>query len=114
MVSPPNNPVFKASIEEIVKSCKLKWYGLNTHDITGPCHLNRIMEQMVPSFNIFNLPTYHGYEGILPYQIITKSPYIYYKGKQIIKGYIEYRKEQTKTSKTDHYSVLWDRKDVYR
>jgi mannosyltransferase OCH1-like enzyme len=113
MVSPPNNSIFKESIDEIVISCKNKSYGNNAHDITGPCHLSRIIEKVDPSFDVYKLPVYHGYEGILPYWIILKPPYVYYRGEKILKGYIEYRKEQSLFSKKQHYNWLWMKGDIY-
>ena len=113
MVSPPNNPIFKASIDEIVYSSKHKLYRANSLDITGPCHLNRIIENHDPSINIKKLPIYHNYNSILPFWLFPMQPNIYYKNKIILKGYAEYRREQTLFSKTEHYSTLWNKRNIY-
>jgi len=113
MVSPPNNPIFKASIDEIVYSCKHKLYRAGPLDITGPCHLSRIIENHDPSIDISKLPIYHDYEGILPWWLVSKQPCILYKGTIILKGYAEYRKEQSLFSKKEYYAVSWAKGTIY-
>ena len=113
MVSPPNNPIFKESISEIVYSCKHKLHRENSLDITGPCHLSRIIEKHDKSININKLPFYHGYNTIIPFGIISQTPIIYYKDTPIIKGYVDYRREQKFFQNKEHYSVLWSNRSVY-
>ena len=113
MVSPPNNEIFKESINEIVYSCKHKLYRENSLDITGPCHLSRIIEKHDQSININKLEFYHGYNTIIPFWIISQIPIIYYKGETIIKGYSDYRREQKFFQNKEHYSSLWDTRNIY-
>jgi len=113
MVSPPKNEVFKKCIDEIVESCKLKLYRSNSLDITGPCHLMRMVRANDTSLHIEKLPMYHGYDPNVIFSLFSPQARVYYKGKTILVCYAEYRDEQKLFQKSAHYSKLWDTKDVY-
>ena len=107
MISPPKNKVFKYCIDEIVINCKKRLYRKNPLDITGPCLLGRMLKlhsgqeyfnQMVFNLtrenNITNFIFYHN----IPYFLVE------YQG---------YRKEQGIFQKSQHYSTLYNNKQVY-
>jgi hypothetical protein len=108
MISPPNNPVFKHCIEEIVSNYKMRQYNINALDVTGPCVLGRQLKkydvQLWSSsrFN-FNREYIHGL-------IID---YIMYDGNRIMQSYPEYRGEQKATQATEHYGKMWADRDIY-
>ena len=48
MASHPKNPLFKACINNVVNTCKLKLYKTSPIDITGPCMLSRVIQTEFP------------------------------------------------------------------
>jgi mannosyltransferase OCH1-like enzyme len=107
MISPPKNEVFKHCIDEIVENCKKRLYRKNPLDITGPCLLGRMLKLHSGEeyFNqmIFNLTKENNTTNIIFYHNI---PYflVEYRG---------YRKEQGIFQKSQHYSTLYNNKQVY-
>jgi len=111
IVSPPNNPVFKDCIDEIVDNCKNRKYGKNPLDITGPCLLGRKVLKYDKNYfknNKFNFKE--------PFNIIlfnTRISYICYGNERLLKTYPEYRMEQEIKQSTEHYGSLWAKGNVY-
>jgi len=112
MISPPNNPIFKDCIEDIVRSCKLKLYKSGPLDITGPGLLLKYIKRHKDDKVLYDTPFYTSSRNI--FNIIKYHVYtIYYNNKPILEGYIEYRNEQQIFQKTEHYSKLWLKRDIY-
>jgi mannosyltransferase OCH1-like enzyme len=109
MVSPPNNPIFKHCIDDIVNSCKLKLYKNGVLDITGPCLLGQMIKQHISLDHIHTLP----FKMIWFRNPPTNDVEIQYNGDVIIKSYKEYRAEQKSFQKTTHYSQMWMNREVY-
>ena len=40
--------------------------------------------------------------------------YIVYNNNIILKYYLNYRVEQSQTQKLEHYSVFWDKRQIYK
>jgi mannosyltransferase OCH1-like enzyme len=109
MVSPPNNPIFKYCIDDIVKSCKLKLYKNGVLDITGPCLLGQMIKEHNSLEHIQKLP----FKMIWFNNPPTNDVEIQYNGDVIVKSYKEYRAEQKSFQKAAHYSQMWMNRDVY-
>jgi mannosyltransferase OCH1-like enzyme len=107
MISPPKNKVFKHCIEEIVENCKRRNYRNNNLDITGPCLLGRMLKlhsgQDYFQQMVFNLSKENNSQSVLFYHNI---PYF-------LVEYPGYRKEQGIFQKSQHYSTLYNKKQVY-
>jgi hypothetical protein len=108
MATPPNNTIMKACIDDIVNSCKMKLYKFNSLSITGPCLLGSFIRDKI-SFDYINS---------LKFKFVWFGPpqhnmEIQYDGETIIKSYPEYRAEQSKFQKGEHYSTAWYNKNVY-
>jgi mannosyltransferase OCH1-like enzyme len=103
MSSPPGNPIFKGCIDEIVLNCKNKDYKDNLLDITGPCLLWRINKKLEST----------DLSKVSPFTFVIGKYEILYKDKMFISKYKDYDNDQRATQKTEHYSVLYNKKDVF-
>ena len=102
MASPPNNVTFKLCIDDIVKSCKNRSYKINDLDVTGPCLLGEILVKQYTRSYFENVKfVYVDKVGML------------YNNRLLFIAYKEYRKDQGHFQKTEHYSVMWKKKQVY-
>lgn len=102
MIAPPGFPIFKYCIEEIVKSCQQKNYMRNSLDITGPCLLGRVVKKYdARKFMHYNM------------LFLTESASIYWNTDKVITKYSQYREEQKKYQRSEHYDKLWKTKKVY-
>lgn len=111
IVSPPKNSIFRACIDDIVNSCKFKLYKAGTLDVTGPCLLGRIIminmkTQDEKKRYVDSLDFYHK-------NVNNKDLEIWYKDQKLFMGYPEYRDDQKIFQKTEHYSIMWNKKDIY-
>lgn len=107
MVSTPQNPIFKYCIDDILNSCKFKLYKNGSLDITGPCLLGRVVIENNGYEYYKNINFKHLYGAFLPIQIL-------YNNSVMLQGYPEYRSEQKMFQKTEHYSMLWNSRRVYK
>jgi mannosyltransferase OCH1-like enzyme len=110
IVSPPNNPTFRGCIDTIVNNCKLKLYKASPLDVTGPCLLANVLMANMKSQNekkkyTDSLDFYH--------KVDNKNLEIWYKDQKLFIGYYEYREDQKKFQKSEYYSVMWEKKDIY-
>lgn len=109
LISPPNNPIFKECIDDIVKICRARDYKNSSLSITGPCLIGKVVKKYKGASFIKNNPfTFVGVDenGILMGNIKQHD-------RTIVKQYPEYRKEQSNSSIV-HYTNSWQRKNVYR
>jgi len=108
IISPPNNPVFKHCIDEIVSNYRMRKYNANDLDVTGPCVFGRQLKK-------YDIQTWANtrftYRREYMYALITD--YIMYDDKRIIQSYPEYRDEQKATQITEHYGKMWKGKNIY-
>jgi mannosyltransferase OCH1-like enzyme len=112
MVSPPNNPIFKDSIEDIVRSCKLKLYKFGKLDLTGPGCLMKFVKKYKGTNYINKLPFHNSTTSIYQY-LRYKDVTVVYNNRAIVRSYAEYRSEQKIFQNNPHYSQLWLSHDVY-
>jgi mannosyltransferase OCH1-like enzyme len=108
MVSPPKNEIFKLCIDEIVESCKKRLYRRNNVDVTGPCLLGRIVQQVYTSEYFKGIPFVYGFS-------LVHGRSISYKGTIILKEYDSYRLEQNKTGNgnASYYANLYFKRNIY-
>jgi mannosyltransferase OCH1-like enzyme len=109
LISPPNNPIFKDAIEEIVKNCEGKYYKQGSLDITGPCMLGKIVRKHKGDKYIKS-NAFH-FIGVNENGVHMGN--ITHGEKTIVKQYPEYRKNQSNTKMT-HYTNMWSQKNVYQ
>ena len=113
MASPPKNEIFKACIDDIVKSCRGRLYKRNAIDVTGPCLLGSVVQRQISKEFIDALP----FKSYVRYgNIGNMEQVVLYKDKVVLRNYATYREEQSLLhKKTDslHYSALYARSDVY-
>jgi mannosyltransferase OCH1-like enzyme len=112
MVSPPNNPIFKECIEDIVSSCKRKVYKFGKLDLTGPGCLMKFVKKHKGDKYINTLSFHNSTTSIYQY-LRYKDVIVVYNNKAILRSYAEYRSEQKIFQKTAHYSHLWLSHNVY-
>jgi mannosyltransferase OCH1-like enzyme len=107
IVSLPKNQVLWKCVQKIVDHVRDNHYGSNALDPTGPGLLGSFfskaeIQNMELQFEHTNIENY--YENLY---------YIIYNGKIILTYYKKYREEQQQFQKFEHYSVLWEKKDIY-
>jgi mannosyltransferase OCH1-like enzyme len=110
IMSSPKNPIFRACIDDIVNSCKFKLYKSGTLDVTGPCLLGRVILANMKSLKekkdyIDSLDFYHKFEN--------QNLEIWYKDQKLFIAYPAYRNDQNNFQKSEHYSIMWEKKDIY-
>ena len=106
LISQPNNPIFLKLIKAIIDNVKNKNYGINALSVTGPSLVGRIL-----------YPNNNKYTALIEKEYDLKYANdglgIEYKGKKILIQYTEYRRDQTKYTKTS-YQNLWDNKKIFK
>lgn len=103
MTSPPNNPVFRACIDEVIESCKTQNYRRDPLDITGPCLLWRMIHK-------FESETFLSSQ---PFEFMKGRYGVYFREKEFITQYEKYRDDQGKSRKTPHYGEMWYSRNVF-
>jgi mannosyltransferase OCH1-like enzyme len=107
MVSTPQNEIFKYCIDSILNSCKFKLYKNGSLNITGPCLLGKIILENNGKEYIKKIKFKHTVYGFTQKQIL-------YNNKLILQSYKEYNLDQQLNEKTEHYSILWNKRQVYK
>ena len=107
IITKSKNELLLKVINKIVENVKLKYYGEDALQITGPNLLGRYFTQEEKN-NMELCFDYTLIEGIF------SDYYILYNTKIILKFYKEYRDDQKKTQKVPHYSVCWLENKVYK
>ena len=100
MVCKPKNEILLKAINKIVENVKNKYYGNSALEPTGPHLLASFFNNQEK--NHFNMrhSFYNSHE----------NRFIHFNGYLIFKSYTGYLKEH---SKTEHYSNLWIKRQVY-
>jgi hypothetical protein len=108
--SPGNKKIYNC-IYQVVENVRSNYYGESYLDVTGPC----LMKQFFSDSEIYNLDL----ELKVTFQRDLDSNYdhsihnIVNKGNVILTQYTNYRVDQKKEHKLDHYSVLWNNRAIY-
>jgi len=108
LISPPNNPIFKEAIDEVVKNCKGRYYKHGSLDITGPCMLGKIVRKHKGDKYIKS----NDFSFIGVNENGVQMGNIKHGDKTIVKQYPDYRKNQS-NNKITHYTNMWRKKNVY-
>lgn len=107
IVSLPKNKILLNCIHKIVQHVKDEYYGSNALDPTGPGLLGSFfskddIKNMEMHFENADIKNYSG-----------DLYYIIYQERIILAYYNHYREEQKQFQKFEHYSVLWDKRNIY-
>lgn len=102
MVSLPNNPFLLKAIKAIVFNVKHRYYGSNNLEPTGPYLLSKIIPK-----NDKSVDMKHDFFINMDNRYITYNNYI------ILKSYNGYMAESSNMNK-QHYSILWNNKNIYK
>lgn len=104
MVCLPNNPFLLLAINKIVENVKNKYYGFGCLDPTGPGLLGSILPKDIKNNILMNHENY----------LSVENKYIFFNGYLILRSYNGYSKEQGENQKTEHYSALWAKRQIYK
>jgi len=107
IVSKPKNEILWNCIQKIVENVKNKYYGSNALDPTGPGLLGSFFSKK----DMNNMELYFENTEIENYY--KDLYYIMFNDRIILAYYNQYREEQKQHQKFEHYSILWDRKEIY-
>jgi mannosyltransferase OCH1-like enzyme len=107
IVSKPKNEILWKCIQKIVENVKNNYYGTNALDPTGPGLLGSFFSKE----EINNMELY--FENTDIKNFYKDLYYIMYNDRIVLAYYTQYREEQKKYQKFDHYSELWEKKDIY-
>jgi len=102
IICKPHNTILLKAIYKIVNNVKNKFYGSHCLQPTGPIMLSELFTQTEKN----NFDMFHTI-----YQTIHKL--ICYNGYIILKNYNEYAMDQKNNKKLTHYSILWERHNIY-
>jgi mannosyltransferase OCH1-like enzyme len=106
IISQPNNPIFLKLIKAIIDNVKNKYYGINALCITGPSLVGKILYQNNNKYT-------PSIEKEFDLKYTNDGLSIECKGKKILLQYPEYRRDQTKFTKTS-YQNLWEKKKIFK
>lgn len=100
LVCKPKSLFLVDCINEVIKNVNFKYYGNSPLSPTGPLMCKKIYDKHYNNIH-FDL-------------VFKKDLNIYYNDFLVITQYPEYRNEQQKLQKLPHYSILWDKKMIYK
>ena len=103
IVAKPGNSILLQAINNIVTNVKNRYYGNSCLEPTGPLLLaNLFSSQQKQSLDMKHM-----------FYISMKYRFILFNNYFVFKSYNEYMDEHAKNKKVQHYSVLWDRRQIY-
>jgi len=104
IVSKPGNEILLKAINAIVSNVNNKYYGATALDPTGPKMLAKL----------FTKPEKQQFDMRHTFYLSHENRVILFNGYIIFKSYSGYILEHDKYKKVLHYSILWERKKIYR
>ena len=104
LVCKPNNPILLAAINKIVQNVKNKFYGTSSLEPTGP----KLLSSFFTSEQKNKFDMYHDF------YICFQNRFIYFNNYLVFKSYSGYINEHNKHKNIDHYSDLWNKKNIYK
>jgi mannosyltransferase OCH1-like enzyme len=107
IITEPRNPIFLDCINQIIYNVSNNVYGENSLFPIGPCLLGSIAKKYN---NIFKLKIHKSFNNADNY-VITD---LYNENDILLIPYSQYRIEQRILQNNDHYSKLYDNKNIYR
>jgi mannosyltransferase OCH1-like enzyme len=105
MICKQGNPFLLKCIEEIVNNVKTGFYGRSPLDPTGPGLIGNVALKY--GFNNY-------LSNVTDMKLSKYGNFIVYKGIAVIQGYGEYLAERIQFKKTDYYTDIWYRKQIYK
>ena len=100
----PKNPILLSMINNIVQNVNTQYYGENALSPTGPL----LFKNNFPKSEVYKIDLFLDVEDQQNTFIRNN------KNKRILQRYPEYRTEQNKLSKQEHYSIKWEKKEIYK
>jgi len=102
IVALPGNRILFRAIRQIVSNVQNKYYGESSLYPTGP--------KLLPNFISLNNKIVD-----MKHDLINENnKFIYYNGVPIIRSYNGHKTENIQTSILPHYSILWEKRQIYR
>jgi hypothetical protein len=105
MVCLPGNDLLLRAINKVIENVNNKYYGDNILEPTGPTMLYKIITNNEKSDMIDMKHEYHTKLG---------NKYILFNNILILQSYNNFSNEYHNNKKTQHYSVYWKNRTVYR
>jgi len=105
MIAPPKSDLMANLIEEIVNASEARLYNVNELDVTGPCMIGRIIDDMGESNLREKARCLCSEEGI--------DFVITCEGEKVARSYSQYRDEQKAMQKEPRYVELYKKHDIY-
>jgi len=105
MVCLPGNELLLRAINKIVENVNNKYYGDNFLDPTGPIMLYKIITNYEKCNMIDMKHNHHTKLG---------NKYIFFNTILILESYNNFSYEYNNNKKTEHYSLLWNNKNIYK
>lgn len=103
IITKPKNHIMLSCIKQIVQNVEMNYYGTSPLDVTGP-------KMMIKFFT----PKEKQKLNRISLKATSNGLYIVYGDDHVImKNYPEYNLERKKNQINEHYSVLWNQKDIY-
>jgi mannosyltransferase OCH1-like enzyme len=101
----PRSKILHEAIQEVVSSYQARNPGANDLDVTGPCMLGRVMDQM----GVSRLRDDSRYESAEEGGRFV----FYYNGVPFAHSYKEYLQDKARMQKEPAYKELWAKRDIY-
>jgi len=103
MVCKAENPILLSAINKIVEHTQTNFYGSNCLEPTGP----KLLANIFHSSEKNKVDMKHTFINNM------NNKFIFFHNYLIFKNYNGYLNENNKYKKTDHYSELWNNKNIY-
>ena len=104
IVAKPGNDILLQAINNIVSNVKNRYYGNSGLEPTGPLLLSKLFSsQQKQSFDMK-----HTFYISMQYRFILFNNYF------VFKSYNEYLDEHAHNQKVQHYSILWNQRQIYK
>lgn len=103
MVCLPQNEIMRRCIVQVVENVRTQYYGNSALYPTGP--------SMMPQF--FSPAQILLLDELSRHSDDERVLFIRYKNKNILSNYPEYRSDQAGSQVTEHYTVMWAKKNIY-
>ena len=103
MVCKQGNEILLKAINKIVENVKNKYYGNNALEPTGP--------MLLASF--FSNAEKNNFDMKHTFYSSHENRFIHFNDYIVFKSYSGYLKEHKNNNKVEHYSILWQKKQIY-
>lgn len=103
IVAKPGNAILSQAIDNIVANVENRYYGNNCLEPTGPLLLAKFFSS--EEKQVFDMK--HTFYVSMKYRFISFDNYF------VFKSYYEYLDEHAQNQKVQHYSVLWNHRQIY-